>query len=212
MLLLWIMSFLQYTACEVITACILYSGYDGDEVGIFRMYSLILTNSNHLCSNWFQLEDNVRGPFLSVRPPRLIPEAGLLCSSTSFIKRTRPFIIHRLISLRKCWGCGLAPLTHPYDHPFRAGAINPVFSHGSVPLKRIFNPLLIDWGKLNAHHFEGVLQLFKKWAVRRTWRLPLWDRSLSHYVQKGPWSSQISCILFLSLKVIASNLQCGTWT
>lgn len=63
MLLLWVMSFLQY--CEVITSFpgLLYSAYDGDEAGIFRTYSLILTNSNHLRSNWFQLEDSVRGPF-----------------------------------------------------------------------------------------------------------------------------------------------------
>lgn len=96
------MSFLRYTACEVITSFpgLLDSAYNGDEVGVFRMYSFILTNSNHLCSNWFQLEDSVRGPFLSVWPSWLLPEASQLCSSTSLIKHTRPFIFCQLISLR----------------------------------------------------------------------------------------------------------------
>lgn len=94
------------------------------------------------------------------------------CSSISIIKHTGSFIIPGLISLRKCWGCGFGrerpPLSRSYDHPFWTETINPVFSHCSVSLKRIFNSPLIDCWKLNACQFERVLQSFKKCSVCKT--------------------------------------------
>lgn len=140
------MSFPQYTAREVINSFprLLYSGNDGNEGVIVGMYSLIQSNSNSSCWNYFQIKGSVRGLFICLVPGSYLV-CTLLCSSISLIKHTRPFITRQLISLRKCWGRGQAPLTHPYDHPFQAEAINPVFSHGSVSLKRIFNLLLIDW-------------------------------------------------------------------
>ena len=129
------------------------------------------------------------------------------CSSISLIKHTRSFITPGLISLRKCWGCGFGregpPLSHSYDHPFRVETINPVFSRCSVPLKRIFNPPLIDCWKLNACQFEWVLQSFKKCSVCKTGRLLL-QIVHCHRKQKDTWNIQTtwdwwfrSCMYFL---------------
>lgn len=98
---------------------------------------------------------------------------GMSCSSISLIKHTRSFITAGLISPGKCWGCSFggdtpSSCSRSYDHPFWTETINPVFSHCSVSLKRIFNSLLIDCWKLNACQFEGVLESFKKCSVCKT--------------------------------------------
>lgn len=167
----------------------------------FGMYSKILTYSNHLRSNWFQVVDGVRGPFffffLSVRPLWLIPEASLLFLSTSLIKNTRPFIIRWQRSLRKCWGRGLAPLSslwssisgcshqssfQPY-RPFETHIQPSPYWLGEIECTRI-------WTRASVIEKVGCVQ-------RGTWRLPQRDISLSHYGWKGCLLN--SCLFFDNL-------------